>query len=65
MKDKPFPAQMLHKYTYEQLERIAIKTESGIPDDEAERQMLREEKIERFMKVDNARNQRGKILHGL
>ena len=48
-----FPAHWLSKYTYEQLERIAIKTESGIPDNEAERQMLREEKIERFM---NGRN---------
>ena len=45
MKDKPFPAQMLQKYTYEQLERIAIKVDSGIPMLEAERQMLREEKI--------------------
>ena len=65
MKDKPFPAHWLHKYTYEQLERIAIKVDSGILMEEAERQMLREEKIERFMRVDNARNQRGKILHGL
>lgn len=54
MTDNLFPAHWLQKYTYEQLERIAIKTESGIPDDEAERQMLREEKIERFMK--NERN---------
>ena len=50
-----FPAHWLKKYTYEQLERIAIKTESGIPDDEAERQMLREEKIVRFMRVDEKR----------
>ncbi|MCE5211883.1 MAG: hypothetical protein LLG40_10050 [Deltaproteobacteria bacterium] len=52
MKDKPFPAQMLHKYTYEQLERISIKMDSGILMEEAERQMLREEKIERFMEND-------------
>ncbi len=52
MIDDLFPAQMLHKYTYEQLERIAIKMDSGIPMLEAERQMLREEKIERFMKND-------------
>jgi len=35
----PFPAHWLKKYSVEQLERLAIKTESGIPDDEAERQM--------------------------
>ena len=47
-----FPAQMLHKYTYEQLERISLKMDSGIPMDEAERQMLREEKLERFLRND-------------
>ena len=55
MKDKPFPAHWLHKYTYEQLERISIKMDSGIPMDEAERQMLREEKIAKFIRRDNER----------
>lgn len=48
-----FPAHWLHKYTYEQLERIAIKVDSGIPMNEAERQMLKEEKIERFWRNNN------------
>lgn len=58
MTDKPFPVHWLHKYTYEQLERVAIKMDSGIPMDEAERQMLREEKIERYMRVDEKRQRR-------
>ena len=52
MTDKLFPALWIQKYTYEQLERISLKKDSGIPMDEAERQMLREEKLERFLRND-------------
>jgi len=54
MTTNPFPAPWLQKYSYEQLERLAIKTESGISDDEAVRQMIREEKIERYLKNEKS-----------
>ena len=44
----PFPPRICKQYDITQQERLAIKMDSGITLEEAEKQMRREEKIDRF-----------------
>lgn len=50
-----FTPRQQREFSEEERERIAIMTESGVSDEEAERYVLRQRKIERFYKNNERR----------
>lgn len=57
MTDLPlFTPRQQREFSEEERERIAIMTESGLSDEEAERYVLRQRKIERFCKNNERRS---------